>query len=63
MTAINLFVNAIHLTRLNCIHHLLSKVPYEDMTPPALKLPPRKSAKGYVRPPINEQFFVPNCYP
>lgn len=49
--------------RLNCLSHVLSKVPYEDMTPPALKLPPRKSAKGYVRPPINEQFFVPNYYP
>jgi polyphosphate kinase 2 len=49
--------------RLNCIRHLLSKIPYRDMTPPALKLPPRKSGKGYERPPINEQFFVPNCYP
>jgi polyphosphate kinase len=49
--------------RLNCIRHLLSKVPYEDMTPPALKLPPRRSGKHYVRPPINEQFFVPNGYP
>jgi hypothetical protein len=49
--------------RLNCIHHLLSKVPYEDMTPPSQKLPPRRSAKGYERPPINEQFFVPNRYP
>jgi polyphosphate kinase 2 len=49
--------------RLNCIRHLLSKVPYEDMTPPAMKLPPRKSGKRYVRPPINEQFFVPNVYP
>jgi hypothetical protein len=38
-------------------------VPYEDMTPPAQKLPPRRSAKGYQRPPINEQFFVPNGYP
>jgi hypothetical protein len=26
-------------------------------------VPPRKSDKGYERPPINEQFFVPNCYP
>jgi len=49
--------------RLNCIRHLLSKVPYEDMTPPALKLPPRRKAKGYERPPFNEQFFVPNAYP
>lgn len=49
--------------RLNCIRHLLSKIPYQDMTPPAVKLPPRKPAKGYVRPPMNEQFFVPNHYP
>jgi polyphosphate kinase 2 len=37
--------------RLNCIQHLLSKVPYKDMTPPAQKLSPRRSAKGYERPP------------
>ena len=48
--------------RLNCIRHLLSKVPYEDMTPKALTLPPRKSSSSYKRPPINEQFFVPNYY-
>jgi polyphosphate kinase 2 len=49
--------------RLNCIRHLLSKVPYEDMTPKAIKLPPRKSGADYQRPPLNEQFFVPNAYP
>jgi len=49
--------------RLNCIRHLLSKVPYEDMTPKAIKLPPRKSGGAYQRPPLNEQFFVPNAYP
>jgi polyphosphate kinase 2 len=49
--------------RLNCIRHLLSKVPYEDMTPEAFELPPRKSKGDYQRPPLNEQFFVPNCYP
>lgn len=49
--------------RLNCIHHLLSKIPYEDMTPPAIKLPPRKSSTGEVRSPSNEQFFVSNQYP
>lgn len=49
--------------RLNCIRHLLSKIPYHDMTPPALKLAPRKRAKGYKRPPFYEQFFVPNAYP
>ena len=49
--------------RLNCISHLLSKIPYVDMTPEPLELPPRKEApKDYVRPPINEQFFVPQLY-
>jgi polyphosphate kinase 2 len=49
--------------RLNCISHLLSKVPYEDMTPPAIKLPPRPKLKQRHRPPVCEQFFVPNRYP
>ena len=49
--------------RLNCLHHILSKVPWEDMTPPGIKLPPRPKKGDYARPPINEQFFVPNCYP
>ncbi|MFM7087211.1 MAG: polyphosphate kinase 2 [Cyanobium sp.] len=48
--------------RLNCIRHLLSKIPYEDMTPEPIKLPPRRSGGDYQRPPINEQFFVPNHY-
>jgi polyphosphate kinase 2 len=48
--------------RLNCIRHLLSKVPYEDMTPAAIELAPRKGSGDYLRPPINEQFFVPNHY-
>jgi polyphosphate kinase 2 len=37
--------------RLNCIHHLLSLLPYKDLTPPPVKLPPRKKEEGYVRPP------------
>jgi polyphosphate kinase 2 len=49
--------------RLNCIRHVLSKVPYEDMTPEAIKLPPRKSSGNYQRPPLHQQFFVPNAYP
>ena len=48
--------------RLNCIRHLLSKGPYEDMTPAAIELAPRKGSGDYQRPPINEQFFVPNHY-
>jgi polyphosphate kinase 2 len=49
--------------RLNCISHLLSKVPYTDMTPPAIKLPPRPKPSAVDRPPRWEQFFVPNRYP
>ena len=49
--------------RLNCISHLLSKIPYIDMTPEPLKLSARKkSPTKYIRPPINEQFFVPQIY-
>ena len=49
--------------RLNCISHVLSKLDYVDMTPDPLELSPRKSAPiNYVRPPINEQFFVPQRY-
>ena len=46
--------------RLNCISHVLSKIPYVDMTPEPLRLAPRRIAPDdYVRPPLNEQFFVP----
>jgi len=49
--------------RLNCISHFLSKIPYVDMTPEPLELSPRKAAPhNYVRPPRNEQFFVPQLY-
>ncbi|EGJ30884.1 MULTISPECIES: polyphosphate kinase 2 [Moorena] len=49
--------------RLNCISHILSKIPYIDMTPEPLELPPRKKApNNYVRPPLYEQFFVPQLY-
>lgn len=48
--------------RLNCISHLLSKIPYVDMTPEPLTLEPRRPANDYVRPPRNEQFFVPAIY-
>ena len=49
--------------RLNCLSHVLSKVPWEDMTPPAIELPARPEQGDYDRPPIEEQFFVPNLYP
>ncbi len=48
--------------RLNCIRHLLSLIPYEDLTPEPIILPPRQQDHGYVRPPITDQTFVPEIY-
>jgi hypothetical protein len=45
--------------RLNCIRHLLSKVPYEDMTPSAIELAPRKGSGDYQRPPSTNSFLCP----
>ena len=46
--------------RLNCIGHLLSMIPYQDLTPGPIDLPPRQEAGSYQRPPITEQTFVPD---
>jgi polyphosphate kinase 2 len=48
--------------RLNCIRHLLSMIPYEDLTPEPMALPPRQKEKGYIRPPMTDQTFVPDVY-
>jgi polyphosphate kinase 2 len=48
--------------RLNCIRHLLSTIPYQDLTPEPIVLPPRQPEQGYVRPPITDQTFVPEIY-
>jgi polyphosphate kinase 2 len=48
--------------RLNCIHHLLTLIPYGDLTPEPMKLPPRQAEAGYVRPPFSDQTFVPEIY-
>jgi len=46
--------------RINCIAHLLSRIPYDDRTPTGdIKLPPRQPDDGYVRPPRESQHFVP----
>ena len=49
--------------RLNCISHLLSLVPYKDLTPEEIVLPMRKETVGYVRPPISDQTLIPEIYP
>lgn len=48
--------------RLNCMSHLLNLIKYKDLTPAPIKLPPRQKNKGYIRPPITDQTFVPEKY-
>ena len=48
--------------RLNCISHLLESIPYEDLTPQEIELPPRKNQTGYQRPPIEKQNIVHQGY-
>ncbi len=49
--------------RLNVISHLLSLVPYGDLTPEPLELPPRQEAGDYVHPDFSDLNFVPARYP
>jgi len=48
--------------RLNCINHLLSMLPYEDIPPEEIVLPTRQREVGYVRPPIEDQNFIPEIF-
>ncbi len=48
--------------RINCISHLLSLVPYTDLTPELPTLEPRPPVGAYVRPPMDEQTFVPEAH-
>jgi hypothetical protein len=45
--------------RLNCLSHLLGSIPYQDVTSKTLKLP-RRQPDDYVRPPVEDQTFVPD---
>lgn len=48
--------------RLNCMSHIISMIPYEDILPGPINLPPVVKSHAYVRPPIDEQTFVPEVY-
>ena len=48
--------------RLNCISHLLSMIPYEEVPWEEVELPERQDRTGYVRPPMSDQTFVPEVY-
>jgi len=48
--------------RLNCMSHIISMIPYEDILPGPIELPPLVKGDAYVRPPFEEQTFVPEVY-
>ena len=49
--------------RLNCIAHLLTRIPYEDVTRQEMELPPRPEERSsYIRSPVEDQTFVPGRY-
>ncbi|XGA69615.1 polyphosphate kinase 2 [Duganella sp. BuS-21] len=48
--------------RLNCIHHLLEQMPYEEVTHPAIELPEREYHDDYVRRPVPAEIIVPEVY-
>lgn len=48
--------------RLNCIHHLLSQIPYKEIAHERVELNPLPDDQSYVRPPEDYQTFVPEIY-
>ena len=47
--------------RLNCISHILSMIPYEDIVPDPVVIPERED-ESYIRPPVVDQTFVKQLY-
>jgi polyphosphate kinase 2 len=48
--------------RLNCIHHLLGQVPYEEVQHAEIVLPARERQPDYARGPIPAEMYVPEVY-
>jgi len=48
--------------RLNVIAHLLSLIPYQEVPQPHLELPERQNKVKYMRPPMDDQTFVPEVF-
>ncbi len=48
--------------RINCISHLLTMIPYVEVEHEPVVLEPRPPQAGYVRPPIEDQTFVPEAH-
>jgi polyphosphate kinase 2 len=48
--------------RLNCIHHLLSQIPYAEIERDPVMLPARVHNPDYLRSPLPKEIFVPAVY-
>jgi polyphosphate kinase len=48
--------------RLNCIHHLLGQLPYQEIKHPPVVLPPRVRNPEYHRGPIPKEMYVPAVF-
>jgi polyphosphate kinase 2 len=48
--------------RLNCIHHLLSQIPYKEIEHPSVVLPARERKPDYHRNPVPAEMYVPAVY-
>src|SRR5262249_2405219 len=48
--------------RLNCIAHLLTQIPYQEIKHPEVKLPERERSQDYHRGPIPDEMYVPEVY-
>ncbi|AXA58326.1 polyphosphate kinase 2 [Pseudomonas thivervalensis] len=48
--------------RLNCIHHLLGQMPYEEVELPTIELPQRVRQEDYSRSPTPPELIVPQFY-
>ncbi|MBI3346130.1 MAG: polyphosphate kinase 2 [Burkholderiales bacterium] len=48
--------------RLNCIHHLLGQMPYEEVPHADIELPARERREDYLRNPVPDDIMVPEVY-
>ena len=48
--------------RLNCIHHLLQQMPYQETEHPSVVLPERVRHQDFVRNPVPQNIVVPEVY-
>jgi polyphosphate kinase 2 len=48
--------------RLNCIHHLLQQIPYEDVPHEQIVMPKREHKPDYTRHPVPHELYVPAVY-